>query len=461
MHVNLVAILDVGKTNAKVVVADPETGREIWSAAQSNAPLAGAPYLAIDATRIEGFLIDALARCPMRREIGTLVPVAHGAAIALVAGEDLALPILDYEEPRLDDVEDAYAGERPGFSSTLSPFLPRGLNLGRQLYFLETRYPREFASTDKLLLLPQYFAWALTGSPSCEVTSLGCHTDLWEPVAGRFSALATRRGWAEKFPRMRSASDSLGQIRPDIAARTGLSPDARVLVGIHDSNASFLRHRSGRTADEPFAVLSSGTWTIILASGVSLQGLDEQRDCLANVNAFGEPTATARFMGGREYAAIAGEQAATPTREALAGILRRNVMALPSFADGGGPFPGKSGRLLRGGNLSPQERAALATIYIALVADTSLDLLNAQGPLAVEGPLAKNPLFAPVLAAFRGDQTVFISSDHAGTVGGALCLADPTKRATPQMARVDPLQVAGLQDYRSAWKARVAERDEP
>ena len=59
MHVNLVAILDVGKTNAKVVVADPETGREIWSAAQSNAPLADTPYLALDAARIE-------ASCSMR-----------------------------------------------------------------------------------------------------------------------------------------------------------------------------------------------------------------------------------------------------------------------------------------------------------------------------------------------------------------------------------------------------------
>ena len=135
-------------------------------------------------------------------------------------------------------------------------------------------------------------------------------------------------------------------------------------------------------------------------------------------------------------------------------------MALPSFADGGGPFPGRSGRLLRGGNLSPQERAALATIYIALVADTSLDLLSRRARSPSKGRWPKIHSSRPCLRPFE-DQTVFISSDHAGTVGGALCLADPTKRATPQMARVDPLQVAGLQDYRSAWKARAAERDEP
>ncbi len=44
---------------------------------------------------------------------------------------------------------------------------------------------------------------------------------------------------------------------------------------------------------------------------------------LANVDALGVPTATARFMGGREYAAIAGEAGACrqPDQAGLAAVL--------------------------------------------------------------------------------------------------------------------------------------------
>ena len=67
--------------------------------------------------------------------------------------------------------------------------------------------------------------------------------------------------------------------------------------GIHDSNASYLCYRVGRPAGQPFAVVSSGTWTVIMAHGSDLARLRENRDMLANVDAFGVPVATARFTG--------------------------------------------------------------------------------------------------------------------------------------------------------------------
>jgi L-fuculokinase len=32
-------------------------------------------------------------------------------------------------------------------------------------------------------MYPQYWAWRLCGAAASEATSLGCHTDLWHPVA--------------------------------------------------------------------------------------------------------------------------------------------------------------------------------------------------------------------------------------------------------------------------------------
>jgi hypothetical protein len=49
---------------------------------------------------------------------------------------------------------------------------------------------------------------------------------------------------------------------------------------------------------EAFTVVSSGTWTIVMANRGDLRRLRERRDMLANVNVFGAPIATARYMGG-------------------------------------------------------------------------------------------------------------------------------------------------------------------
>ncbi|NJN38893.1 MAG: hypothetical protein HC790_09445, partial [Acaryochloridaceae cyanobacterium CSU_3_4] len=55
--------------------------------------------------------------------------------------------------------------------------------------------------------------------------------------------------------------------------------------------------------------MSTGTWVIVLGVGGALEGLEAPRDTLANVDAFGRPVPSARFMGGREYDVIAGSQA--------------------------------------------------------------------------------------------------------------------------------------------------------
>src|SRR5262249_45251604 len=160
-----------------------------------------------------------------------------------------------------------------------------------------------------------------------------------------------------------------------------------------DSNASYLCHRASRPDDERFAVVSSGTWTVVMANGTGLDRLREDRDMLANVDAFGAPVATARFMGGREYEAIAGDSKASrePTAEALEKVVRQRALAVPSFASTGGPFVGARGELMNADRLDDRERGALATLYCALQTDFLLDLLGEPSPVIIDGPLTENP----------------------------------------------------------------------
>jgi L-fuculokinase len=452
----LICVLDVGKTYSKIVLLDAETAAITWSAECESGVLAGGGFRQLDAPRVEEWFVASLASAPNKQHIRTIVPVAHGAAAALVDGNGRLLALPDYEDFAFDSIRDVYLGLRDPFSATLSPALPLGLNLGAQLFYLQSRQADLFAKRRAILLYPQYWAWRLSGVMTREVTSLGCHTDLWLPGENRFSKLAARQGWAELFPPMRQASDVLGALTPEIAAATGLDVRCRVLCGIHDSNASYLCHIAGWPSDRPLTVISSGTWTLVMSRGVALDRLRPELDMLANVDAFGTPVATARFMGGREYQAIAGtlDRTVMPDLPAVERAIEVGALALPSFTTAGGPFAGVPGSLINAKTLLPKERAALATLYVALMCDFIFGHLGTSGDIVVDGPFANNPVFAPLLAALRPGDRIRLSAG-AGAAQGAFLLANSSRRTDGLPSVVKPVAISGLDEYRVRWRQRV------
>jgi len=450
----LIAVFDVGKTNAKLAVVDPALGQEIWSVRRANNVVQGPAGRELDVVAIEAWLLESLRAAPQRERIAVIVPIAHGAAAVLVdhAGEVLAAP--DYEDQCFDEVSAEYAPLRDNYSLTFSPSLPQGLNLGRQLFYLQTRRAELFQRTAHLLLYPQYWSWRLSGTMAAEVTSLGTHTDLWRPHEHTCSALARKQGWARMMPPQQSANARLGNIRAGVAAATGLPATCEVACGIHDSNASYLRFLMDRER-EAFTVVSSGTWTIVMANRGDLRRLIEQRDMLANVNAFGAPVATARYMGGREYEAIA-QSADEPTVDAVIEVLSQGSIALPSFASAG-PYSGRPGRLEGVDRLHGTQRAALATIYSALMTAVLIESLGSAGEIFVDGPLARNPLFSRLLAACVPVGTVRTYPEGGGTRVAAHLARLPSP-AAGALTSVAPLRLPGLLEYQSNWRHRLEEK---
>jgi sugar (pentulose or hexulose) kinase len=339
---------------------------------------------------------------------------------------------------------------RDAFEHTFSPNLPLGLNLGRQLFCIQRSHPMLFWRAKHILLYPQYWAWRLSGIASSEVTSLGCHSDLWRPKEAQFSGLAERQGWTPLFPPRRAAADVLGAVKPDVAAQCGLPVNCKVVCGIHDSNASYLKFLIGRE-QSAFTVVSSGTWTVVMTNGGELSSLVEQKDMLANVNAFGDPVPTARYMGGREYEAIASG-VDEPTLESVRAVIQQGAMALPSFA-AAGPFRGHEGVLLGAEHLTGVQRASLATVYAASMTSLLLESLRAKGDILIDGPLASNPLFGSLLAAFTGS----IVELQAGEVGGAraaLFLAGKNVGRIP-VKRAEAIEIPELLAYHASWRARL------
>jgi sugar (pentulose or hexulose) kinase len=295
----------------------------------------------------------------------------------------------------------------------------------------------------------------LTGVAASEATSLGAHTDLWQPGKADFSSLVTSQGWRGLFPPRRSAFDVLGPLRPEIAAQLGIKQPVPVTCGIHDSNASLLPHLMARKA--PFSVVSTGTWVIIFSAGADLGRLDPSRDCLANVDAFARPVASARFMGGREYEMIvppgvSGDDAS------LSETLEKTILLLPSVERTSGPFQAMASAWQPCEPQGPA-RASAASLYLAMMTATSLELSGGAGDVVVEGPFTRNKAFLEMLTVATGRPVIPMSGSSTGTSLGAALLAlgkDHVFEMVSPAAITPPHKtLAQMEQWRDAWNAAV------
>jgi sugar (pentulose or hexulose) kinase len=445
-------VIDLGKTHSKVSLWNRD-GRCLDKHSRANQPQPVGPYVPLDLDATADWVIQTLGRFA-GHPVEAIVPVAHGAAAVGIRNDVLGFAPLDYEWEIPPAVLSAYRAIRDPFAQTGSPALPAGLNFGAQLHYLES-----VGSLEGMTLLPyaQYWAWLLTGEAVSEVTSLGCHSDLWFPAAGDFSPLARSRGWAKRFAPLVRAGDTVGTIKPELAEFTGLSPTVRVLAGLHDSNAALLAARGfPEIADNEATVLSTGTWFIAMRvpqEPVDLAILPEARDCLVNVDVAGRPVPSARFMGGREIE-LMGERIDLPGTDGLAEVLIDHAMVLPAQVPGCGPFPQSFGRWINE-PVDPAARRAAASLYAALMADTALDLIGAKDRLLIEGRFAASELFTRALATLRPETQVYTASAEADVSFGALRLAVPELAPPGALAPVASLD-RDLNAYRAEWHDDIA-----
>jgi hypothetical protein len=207
-------------------------------------------------------------------------------------------------------------------------------------------------------------------------------------------------------------------------------------------------------------VLSTGTWFIAMRLPLTpdaAPSLPEARDCLVNVDVYGQPVPSARFMGGREIESVIEIDTRRvdikPDQATLLAvipdILSAGSMLLPTLAPGCGPFAFRKAEWIARPEDWFQQRAA-ACLYAALVTETALDLIGTQGRLLVEGRFAEAEVFVRALARLRPDLQVYTANAHNDVSFGALRLVDPTLAPRAELTRVQPLN-CDLTHYRASW----------
>lgn len=448
----MLAVIDLGKTNAKMLIFGTD-GQVHWQTRSAPQWVDHGAYRALDEAQLWAWINRSLSEAISILPLSGIMLTTHGCTCALIGADGLTVPILDYESPLPAEIDASFRRMAPQYGETFSPQLPLGLNFGKQIFWLDQIDSGLLARTDAILCYPQYWNWRFTGQAYSEVSYLGCHSHLWAPGRNDFSSLVDGQGWRGKFPAFKRAGDVVGEYA--VPGSDGRRHALPVHHGVHDSNACLYFYR--RLGFQSFSLISTGTWVIGFNTACPLDALDQDRDMLANVTVDGAPVATARFMGGREFDVISHQARCVVPVDAVEAVLASRQFALPSFAPGG-PFPGAQGCIDGPEPGTEIARAALATLYVACMMSTMLDLLQSRNTIIVDGGLAHNLTLLRLLAALRPDQQVLRSDNAEGTAAGAATLAFERGGQQPfqeSCVVIEPLQLTGLRRYMAEWQARA------
>jgi sugar (pentulose or hexulose) kinase len=457
-----IAVVDVGATNIKIVLFGPD-GRPLEERKIAASHRPGPPYAHLDPEPMVDFCRSTLPELDRILPLDAVVPCAHGAALALLKEDgSLALPVMDYAAEPPPEIVAAYRRIEPPFTEVFGPLLPLALTHALQIFWQETSFPGRFRDVATILTWIQYVGFRLSGARVSEISSLSAQSQLMDVRHNSFSSLARARGWVKLFPPMAKAWDTIAPIKPEFRGKE-FRGDGRVLAGVHDSNANYLRYLAAGLGQ--FTLLSSGTWIIGFDTSTAIENLDEKRDTGSNTDVLGRPVACCRFFGGREFEILAdGAPAKAASWAGIERLIRRATFALPSFAYASGAMPdtGHKGRIEGPPPENPEQRASLAALYCALMTDRSLAAVGSKNHIIVDGPFAANPAFLSLLALLRQGQGVSASLLVDGTAAGAAVLALMGEDGSlPQigldLTAVDPAPVDGLADYAARWFALATE----
>lgn len=295
----VVAVFDIGKTNKKLFLFD-ESYRIVWeetATLKETTDEDGDPCESLD--NLRSFVFAALQKVFQNSAFAVKAVnfSTYGASFVHTNEEgEPVTPLYNYLKPfppeLLRRFYTTYGGEQTFSVQTASPVLGH-LNSGMQLYWLKEAWPHQFKQITCSMHLPQYLSYLLTGGCYSELTSIGCHTNLWDFAKQDYHDWVYREGIDEK----------LAPIVPSnkVAYTSVRNGHYNVGIGLHDSSASLIPYL--RSFREPFVLLSTGTWCISLNpfNQTLLTPAELQKDCLCYLSYEGKSVKASRLFAGNEH----------------------------------------------------------------------------------------------------------------------------------------------------------------
>jgi len=220
----------------------------------------------------------------------------YGASLVhLDENDNLLTPLYNYLKPIPQKIEeefyDKYGPATKFAQETSSPSLGM-LNSGLQLFWLKKTKPKTFNRIASSLHFPNYLAMLFHGRKLSDLTSIGCHTALWDFKNNKYHPWVSEEGIINKLPHISSGTVNLTD--PN-------NPDLEVGTGLHDSSAALVPYLL--KFKKPFILLSTGTWNICLNpfNNNALTAEDLRHDSLHFFSFLGKPVFANRLFLGNEH----------------------------------------------------------------------------------------------------------------------------------------------------------------
>jgi sugar (pentulose or hexulose) kinase len=297
----VIAIIDVGKTNKKLFLFDQHYRMVYEQSARfiETVDEEGFPCENVDSLRTSVF--DSLREVLRKKEfdIKAVNFSTYGASFVYVGENGLPVaPLYNYLKPFPTTLQkqfyETYGGEEAVSLETASPVLG-SLNSGLQLYRIKYEKPVLFKQIKYALHLPQYLSYLISNTICSDITSIGCHTSLWNFQTNNYHEWVYKEGVYEKLAPILPAD----QI--SAASYPGRFPAYAVGIGLHDSSAALIPYLV--SFHEPFVLISTGTWCISMNpfNDTPLTVEELQQDCLCYMQYQGKPVKASRLFAGNEH----------------------------------------------------------------------------------------------------------------------------------------------------------------
>jgi len=295
-QMEVIAVFDIGKTNKKLFLYDHALQTVFEKSVVLPEIVDEDNFPSEDINSVSSFVVnefDAVLEDPRYLVKGVNFSAYGASLVYLDQNGKVITPLYNYLKPYPKPLQESfyshYGGENEFSRSAASPVLG-SLNSGMQLYRLKYEQPEIFKRVVHVLHLPQYLSWLITGKFYTELTSIGCHTNLWNFDKQTYQQWLSEEGILTLLPEIVSSSSV---VHVDYKGK-----NIAVGIGLHDSSSALIPYLKQRETN--FMLLSTGTWCISLNpfNHSPLTEEELKNDCLCYLQSNGKPVKAARYFGG-------------------------------------------------------------------------------------------------------------------------------------------------------------------
>lgn len=298
-RVPVIVIFDVGKTNKKLFLFD-EQYRIIFERTARFTETTdedGDPCENLESLRLSVF--DSLREVFKMKdiEVKAINFSTYGASMVYINEDGNPItPLYNYLKAYPEQLKQQfykkYGGEAAFSVQSASPVLG-SLNSGMQLYRLKEERPEVYNAVKYALHLPQYMSYLLSGTACSDITSIGCHTNLWDFTTNQYHRWVKEEGILDKLAPLMPSNEVMPAVFPGNNYHIG--------TGLHDSSAALIPYLV--SFHEPFVLISTGTWCISFNpfNNSPLTAEELEQDCLCYMTFQGKPIKASRLFAGYEH----------------------------------------------------------------------------------------------------------------------------------------------------------------